>query len=173
MKLGDRLAQEFKPLANQIRLLDRDSRHIAGRVLQALNQTAANPIERNVKDDRNGCCRLFQGSNRASIRNDDINVLPQEFSGDFANAFRASHRPTVLGRDGLTFNPTQFPQAVDKGGYPWTPNGRIRAKNSDTPWLPYLLRVRAKWPRDNTATKTSNELPSLHELHPARATPAA
>src|SRR5262249_28485627 len=54
MKLGDSLAQEFKTLANQIRLLDRDSCHISGRVLQALNQTAANRIERNGKDDRSG-----------------------------------------------------------------------------------------------------------------------
>jgi hypothetical protein len=53
-KLGDRLAQELKPLANQIRLLDRDSGHVAGRMRQALNQAAANRIERNGKDDRNG-----------------------------------------------------------------------------------------------------------------------
>jgi hypothetical protein len=49
MKLGDSLAQELKPLADKIRLLDRDSSNVAGRVRQALNQAAANRIECNGK----------------------------------------------------------------------------------------------------------------------------
>ena len=54
MKLGDSLTQEFKPLANKIGLLDRDSGNVAGRMRQTLNQAATNRIERNGKDDRNG-----------------------------------------------------------------------------------------------------------------------
>jgi hypothetical protein len=47
------LAQELKPLANKVRLLDRDPRNVAGRVCQALHQTATHWIECNGKDDRN------------------------------------------------------------------------------------------------------------------------
>ena len=54
MKLGDSLTQERKPLADKIRLLNRNSRNVAGRVRQALNQNAANRIECSGKDDRNG-----------------------------------------------------------------------------------------------------------------------
>ena len=42
----------------------------------------------------------------------------------------------------------------------------FRRKNA--PRIAHLLRVGGKWPRDNTATKTSNELPSHHELPPRR-----
>jgi len=59
MKLRNGLAQELKPLADKIRLLNRDSRNVASRMRQALNQTAANRIKRNGKDDRNGCNRLL------------------------------------------------------------------------------------------------------------------
>ena len=59
MKLGDSLTQELKPLADKIRLLDRDAGNIAGRVRQALNQAATNRIECNGKNDRNGCNRLL------------------------------------------------------------------------------------------------------------------
>jgi hypothetical protein len=58
-KLGDSLAQELKPFADKIGLLDRDSGNVASRVRQALNQTAANRIECNSKDDRSGCDRLL------------------------------------------------------------------------------------------------------------------
>jgi hypothetical protein len=52
--------------------------------------------------------------------------------------------------------------------FPGFPDRRIRAKDPDTPRIAYLLRVGGKRPRDNAATKTSNELPSLHKLSPAR-----
>jgi hypothetical protein len=72
MKFGDRLAQERKPLANKIRLLDRDSRHVATRMLQALNQAAANRIKRNGKNNKNGRYCLPEDRNGGAISDDDI-----------------------------------------------------------------------------------------------------
>lgn len=59
MKLGDSLAQEFKPFADKIELSDRNSGNVAARMIQTLNQAVADRIERHGKNDRNCRCRLF------------------------------------------------------------------------------------------------------------------
>jgi hypothetical protein len=92
-KLGDGLAQECKPLTNQIRLLDRDPSNVAGGMRQTLNQAAANRIERNGKDDRNVRYCLPEDRNGATISDDDVGFAPLEFSGDFTDAIGSPRGP--------------------------------------------------------------------------------
>src|SRR5215472_18398453 len=106
MKLGDRLAQQFKPLANKIRLLDRDSGKVAGRMRQALDQAAANRIERNGKDDRNGRYCLPEDSSSDAIRDDDVNFAPFEFSGEFTHPIGSSVCPAIFDRQTIALAPT-------------------------------------------------------------------
>ena len=108
MKLGNSLAQEFKPPANKIGLLDRDSGDVAGWMRQALDQTAANRIERDGKDDRNARYRLPQHRNGGAIGDDDVDFAPLEFSGDFTNAIGSSCGPAIVDRSPISVDPTQF-----------------------------------------------------------------
>ena len=101
-----------------------------------------------------------------SPSDDDVNVLPQKFSRDFADTPGPSLSPAILDCDILSHNPAEIPQAGDEGSHPRFPDRRIRAKDSDTPWLIYLLRIGGKRPRGKTATKTSDEFPPLHMSFP-------
>jgi hypothetical protein len=166
MKLGNSLAQEFKALANKIRLLDRNSGNVAGRMRQTLNQTAADRIERNGKDDRNARYCLPEDGNGAAIRDDDVNLAPLEFCGDFTDAIGSSRGPAILDRCSISLDPAEFPQMRDESGRPRTPYSRIRAQYSDEPLIPWLLRVGDQWPCANEATNDFDEFPPLHGFPP-------
>ena len=139
MKLRDSLTQEFKPLANKIGLLDRDSGDVAGWVRQALDQTAANRIERNGKNDRNARYRLPQHRNGGAVGDDDVDFAPLEFCGDFTDAIGSSCSPAILDRSRISVDPTEFSQMRDESARPRPPYGRIRAEDSDQPLIPWLL----------------------------------
>src|SRR3974377_509290 len=109
MKVRNSLAQEFKPLANQIGLLDRDSGNVAGRMRQTLNQAAANRIERNGKDNRNARFVLPAGWNGAAIGDNDVGFAPLEFSGNFADAIGSSRGPAILDRYSISLGPAALP----------------------------------------------------------------
>src|SRR5262249_10949104 len=100
-------------------------------------------------------------------------VSSQEFSREIAHTPGASPGPAIIDIDSLSRGPTELSQAGDKSKRPRTPDRRGRPKEPHTPPIAHLLRVGGKRPPDNTATKASNELPSLHELPSAEATLAA
>jgi hypothetical protein len=47
---------------------------------------------------------------------------------NFDDALGTSLRPTILNRDGTTFEPAKFAQSCRKGVSPWTPANSIRAQ---------------------------------------------
>src|SRR5271166_689721 len=131
---------------------------------QTLNQAAANRIERNGKDDRNVC--LPEDRNGGAIRDDDVNLAPFEFSGNFTDALGASHGPAIFDRYSISLAPAEFPQARCKSGRPRTPYGRIRPQHSDEPLCAQLLRRGGQWPSANETTCDLNEFPPLHGIPP-------
>jgi len=56
-----KLAQQFEPLAGQIRALRREAGDIAAWPRKAINKPAANGVDGQGKDDRNSRCRLPYG----------------------------------------------------------------------------------------------------------------
>ena len=116
----------------------------------------------------------FAASTADSCRDNDIDLLPDEFGGDFGVAVAPSLRPAVLDRDGATLDPTEFAQPLHKGGYPGAPGpGRARSKQSDRRQLSWLLRPCGQRPR-RCAAEQSNELtPLLSITSSARVTVTA
>src|SRR6516162_3448386 len=116
------------------------------------------------QDYRNGRCHLLYHSSGASICDDYVDVSSQEFSREIAHTLGASPGPAIIDIDSLSRDPIEFSEAGDKSNRPRTPDYRVRTEYPDTPRIAHLLRVGGKRPRDDGATKTSNELPPLHEL---------
>jgi hypothetical protein len=52
------------------------------------------------------------------VRDDDIDLEPDELRRDVGQAFGVPLRPTNLNRHGATLDPTEFAQPLHKGGDP-------------------------------------------------------
>src|SRR5215475_982939 len=92
------------------------------------------------------------------MRDNDIDIEPDELGDDLRRAFGASLPPAILDRDGLTLDPTEFAQSLNKGGGPLG-LGRRRgpAKQSNGRQL-HLLRTRRERPRGRRAAEQRDEL---------------
>jgi hypothetical protein len=129
-----------------------------------LNQTAADRIERNGKDDRNVRYCLPEDGNGGAIRDDDVNLAPLEFSGNFTDAIGSSRGPAILDRCSISLDPAEFPQMRDESGRPRTPYGRIRAQYSDEPLIPWVLAANGHAPT-RPQTILMNSRRSMASLH--------
>jgi hypothetical protein len=101
------------------------------------------------------------------VRNDDIDLEPNELGDDLGWAIEASLRPAILDRDVAAFDPAKFAQSLHKGGGPLAlDRRRIPAQEPDGRQLSRLLRSRSEWRkkrrRDQPAAEQRDEPASSH-----------
>jgi hypothetical protein len=123
-KTGDDLAQEFDPFSGKLGRLNRQSSDVAAWPRQAGDEAGAERVVGDRKDDRDDRCRLLCSSDCASDRDDDIDLAPDELSGDLGIALAPSLRPAVLDRDGVALIPAKFTKPLHERGDPTAPIGR-------------------------------------------------
>src|SRR5215475_1341936 len=96
------------------------------------------------------------------MRENDIDLEPDQFGGDLSETLAAALRPANLNRDVATFHPTEFAQPLHECGEPFTlDQGRGGAQESDGRQLAGLLRKRRQRPR-RRAAEQRDELAALH-----------
>ena len=61
----------------------------------------------------------FAAGTRASRRDDDIDLEPDELGRDLGVALGAALRPAILDRDRATLDPAELAQPLHKSGGPW------------------------------------------------------
>ena len=100
MQTGDDLAQEFESLASSIGCLARQAGDVAARSRQTCHDAAANWIARRREHDWDHGCRLLCCEGRWSVmRENHIDLEPDELGCDLGKAFAASLGPAILDRD--------------------------------------------------------------------------
>jgi hypothetical protein len=52
------------------------------------------------------------------VRDDNIDLEPNEFRGDFGEPLVMSLRPAIFDRDGATFDPAEFAQPLHQSSNP-------------------------------------------------------
>ena len=115
---GNSLTQKFEPLAGNIGRLERQSSDVAARVRKVRHEATANRIDRDCKHDGNIRGRLLERCDGASIRDNDVDLVPHELAHDLGDTLRASLRPAILGCDGATLDPAEFTQSLNKSSSP-------------------------------------------------------
>src|SRR5262249_24178140 len=110
--------------------------------------------------------RLLRRGDRASRRDDDIDLQPDEFGCNLGIALVASLRPAILDCDGATFDPAELAQPLHKGGGIVAPSSsRGRAHQPDGRQLAGLLRTRGERPHRRCRTaQTEDELAPFHSI---------
>ena len=95
-------------------MLARQSGYVAARSRQTRNDAGADRIGRRREYDRDGRCCMLCGDERWSVmRENDIDLQPDELGRELGEAFAASLRPTILDRDGAAFYPAEFAQSLE------------------------------------------------------------
>ena len=108
----------------------------------------------------------LRGDCRASRRDDDIHLEPDELSGDLGKPLAAPLRPAILDRDGAALDPAELTQPLHKCGSPLAPvRRRASAEESDGRQLRRLLRPRRQRPRRRRAAEQRDELAPPHIDH--------
>src|SRR5262245_5649860 len=98
------------------------------------------------------------------MRENDIDLEPDQFGGDLSETLAAALRPANLNRDVATFHPTEFAQPLHECGEPFTlDQGRGGAQESDGRQLAGLLRKRRERPH-NRAAEQRDELAPPHSI---------
>ena len=106
---GTDFAQQLNPLSDEIPMHGRQAGDIAARPRKAGNQSGADRICPQRKDDRNGGCRLLRRGDGRSVEGDnDVDLHPDQFGSDLGIAIGATVRPAIFDRDGSIFDPSQF-----------------------------------------------------------------
>src|SRR5262249_8798691 len=96
------------------------------------------------------------------MRENDIDLEPDQFGSDLSETLAAALRPANLNRDVATFHPTEFAQPLHECGEPFTlDQGRGGAQESDGRQLAGLLRKRRERPH-NRAAEQRDELAPAH-----------
>src|SRR5215831_6912474 len=100
------------------------------------------------------------------MRENDIDLEPDQFGGDLSETLAAALRPANLNRDVATFHPTEFAQPLHECGEPLAlDQGRGGAQESDGRQLPRLLRARRERPRRSRAAEQRDEVaPRYHSI---------
>src|SRR5215475_7313263 len=112
---GDSLVQQFNPLAGSIGQLVRQAGDVATRTRQTSDQSGANRIPRDRKDDRYGGCSLLSHERVfVPAGKHNIHIEPNEFGHDLSSAFGATLRPSILDREGATLDPAEIAQTLQK-----------------------------------------------------------
>ena len=82
------------------------------------------------------------------MRENDIDLEPDQFGGDLGEALAASLCPANLDRDIATVDPTKFAQPLNESGKQLAaPRRRARAQEPNGRQLAHLLRPRRERPR--------------------------
>src|SRR5262249_12745658 len=98
------------------------------------------------------------------MRENDIDLEPDQFGGDLSETLAAALRPANLNRDVATFHPTEFAQPLHECGEPLAlDQGRGGAQESDGRQLAGLLRARRERPRRRAAEQRYERAP-LHSI---------
>src|SRR5262249_41272781 len=114
---GDHLAKQFEPFGGHVRRHNRKAGHITAGPRQTGDEPAADRVADDRGDDRDRRCRSLRRQGRlGSVREDNIDLEPDELGGDFAIALIATFRPAVLDRDGAALDPAKLAQALHKRG---------------------------------------------------------
>ena len=116
--------------------------------------------------DRDDRCRLLCREDAGgAVRDNDIDLEPDELGGDLGEALAASLRPAILDRDGATLDPTEFAQPLHESGDPLAVGRRrARAQEPDGRQLAGLLRARRERPRRRRAAEKRDELAAFHSI---------
>src|SRR5262245_35650757 len=94
------------------------------------------------------------------MRENDIDLEPDQFGGHLSEALAAALRPANLNRDVATFHPTEFAQPLHECGEPLAlDQGRGGAQESDGRQLAGLLRARRERPRRRAAQQRDERAP--------------
>src|SRR5262249_8729255 len=99
------------------------------------------------------------------MRENDIDLEPDQFGGDLSETLAAALRPANLNRDVATFHPTEFAQPLHECGEPLAlDQGRGGAQESDGRQLARLLPPRRERPRRRRAAYKRDERAPLHSM---------
>src|SRR5262249_25084944 len=141
--------------AGSIARLTRQAGDVAARSRQTRDDASADRIARRREHDRDDGCRLLGCEDWWGVmRENDIDLEPDQFGGDLSEALAASLGPANLNRDVATFHPTEFAQPLHECGEPLAlDQGRGGAQESDGRQLARRLRARRERPRDCRATE--------------------
>src|SRR5262245_4478658 len=106
------------------------------------------------------------------MRENDIDLEPDQFGGDLSETLTAALRPANLTRDVATIHPTEFAQPLHECGEPLAlDQGRGGAQESDGRQLARLLRARRERPCGCRAAKKRDEGAALdHSITSSAAT---
>jgi hypothetical protein len=108
-------------LASEIGILHREARHVAAGPRQTRNEACPERIRCCSEDDRYDRCRLLcRDDHWVGIRDDDIDLEPNQLGGELGGAVAASLRPAILDRKVTPLNPAEFAQPLQKSGDPLT-----------------------------------------------------
>ena len=111
--------QQIDPLAGKVSCLHRQTGDIAAWPRQACDQTAADGVGRQRKNDGDDRRCRFQCRHGRYGGNDDVDRAPDEFGCDLGIALGACLRPAVLDRYGAALDPAECTQPLLKGTVHW------------------------------------------------------
>src|SRR5262249_1597734 len=156
-KIGYDLAQEFEFFAGSIRYLVRQTSDVAARPSQTRDQASPDRVRHHCEHDRDDRCRLLccQGW-RGCLRDNDIDLEPDELGRVFGVALIAALCPAILNGQVTTVDPTEFAEPQNKSGNPLAVNRRVQ--ESDGRQLARLLRLRRQRPCRRRAAEQRDEL---------------
>src|SRR5262245_38485334 len=101
------------------------------------------------------------------MRENDIDLKPDEFGGDFGEALAASLCPANLDHEIATVDPTKFAKPLGESGKQQAAlRRRGRAQEPNGRQLAHLLRLRRERPR-RRATEQGDEVSALHSMIPS------
>src|SRR5262249_56912321 len=115
------------------------------------------------RDDR--CRPLCRISRRIAVRDNNIDLEPDELGRELGGALVAALRPAIREREVATLNPAEFAQPLHQHGVPLAVRcRRARDKASDGYQFPELLRLRRERPRGCCAAKQCDEFSPPHSI---------
>src|SRR5262249_52034571 len=170
MSYGTNLAEAYRQagvytgqisFAGSIARLTRQAGDVAARSRQTRDDASADRIARRREHDRDDGCRLLGCEDWWGVmRENDIDLEPDQFGGDLSEALAASLGPANLDREIATVHPTKFAHPLHKGGDPLTVCQRCaRAQVPDGRQLARLLRARRERPRRRRAAECDQQFP--------------
>src|SRR6266699_995827 len=89
---------------------------VAPRSRETCDETRAKRVVRHREDDRDHRCRPLYCNDRASRRDNDIDLKLDELSRDLGEALAAPLCPAILDRDIATLDPTELAESLHKKG---------------------------------------------------------
>jgi hypothetical protein len=143
--------------------LQRKVGHIAARPRQVVDEAAANGVDGNREDDRNGRCGPLRSRHRIATRDDDIHFARNECFGNLRCLFVVTLSPAIIDRNRSTWNPTELAQSLFKRGDLLAPY-RLRGCSKET-YERHLRLLGARRERPcRCATECCDKIASFHGM---------